>query len=45
MELVQNLANLFKTANALTQLGQFRQSGVRAATTIKQAVNLLHEVA
>src|SRR5579871_6780101 len=45
MELIQHLANLLEPANPPTQLGQFRQGGVRAATPIKQAVHFLHEVA
>jgi hypothetical protein len=44
-KLVHDRADLLEAANALTQLGQFRQGGVRATAPIKPAVHLLHEVA
>ena len=42
-KLVQDLADLLETANALAQLGQLRQGGVGAAATIEQAVDFLHD--
>ena len=40
----QDFADLFEAADTLAQLGQFRQRSIGAAPTIKQAVDLFHEV-
>jgi hypothetical protein len=44
LELGQDLADLLEAVNTLSQLRQFCQGRVRAATAIKQSVNFLHEV-
>lgn len=44
LKLAQDFTDGLESANALTQLGEFRQRGVGAATSIEQAVHFFHDV-
>jgi len=44
-QFAQCLANPTKTPHSFPQLGQFGQSRLRAATTVEQTINLVHDFA
>jgi hypothetical protein len=43
LKFAQDLADRFKTTNALAKFCELRQRGVGAATTIEQSVDFVHD--